>query len=150
MEFNDYISEFINHDIFNELKKYIAHGSTTIYSHTLNVAYLSYQYAIAHSKKNYDIRSLIRGAMMHDMYLYDWHNKNHKRPHGFFHARIAYENAKKYFEINKIEENIIKSHMFPLTLFKFPKYKEAWLVQKMDKKATFKEMKNKKIDYCLI
>ena len=150
MEFDEIISEFINNENYKELQRYVAHGKTTIFSHCINVAYLCYKYAINHQKKEYDIKSLVRGAMMHDMYFYDWHKKNHKRPHGFFHSKIAYNNALKYYEINKIEKNIIISHMFPLTIFKIPKYKEAWLVQKMDKKATFIERKNKHTNYCLI
>ena len=149
MEFSDYLEEFINNDKYNELSNYIAHGKTTLLNHSINVSYLCYNYSISKPKKKYDVKSLIRGSLLHDFYLYDWHDKNHKRPHGFHHPKIAYLNAIKYFEINKIEENIIKSHMFPLTLFIIPKYKESWLVQKMDKRATFLEMKHKDINFCL-
>ncbi|MCR5350286.1 MAG: HD domain-containing protein [Acholeplasmatales bacterium] len=149
MEFKDYLEEFIKNEKYKELKKYISHGKTTLLNHSINVAYLAYSYAIKKKNKNYDIKSIVRGALLHDFYLYDWHDKNHKRPHGFFHPKAAYENAIKYFDVNKIEENIIKTHMFPLTLFKIPKYKESRLVQKMDKKATFMEIKNKKVNFSL-
>ena len=94
LEFDEIISEFINNENYKELQRYVAHGKTTIFSHCINVAYLCYKYAINHQKKEYDIKSLVRGAMMHDMYFYDWHKKNHKRPHGFFHSKIAYNNAR--------------------------------------------------------
>lgn len=149
MEFSELLNEFINNDKYKELSNYIAHGNTTLLNHSINVAYLCYQYSNKKIKKKYDIKSLIRGALLHDFYLYDWHDKNHKRPHGFFHPKIAYDNAIKYYDLNNIETNIIKSHMFPLTLFIIPKYRESWLVQKMDKKATYLEMKNKKINFCL-
>ena len=149
MEFSDYLKEFINNEKYKELANYIAHGKTTLLNHSINVSYLCYLYSIAKPKKKYDMNSLIRGSLLHDFYLYDWHNKDHKRPHGFHHPLIAYKNAIKYFDINKIEENIIKTHMFPLTLFRIPKYKESWLVQKMDKKATFLEMKHKNVNFCL-
>ena len=150
MEFEELTKEFLINKKFIELNKYIAHGSTSVFTHILNVSYLCYSYAMSHPNKGYDIKSLVRGAMMHDMYFYDWHNKDHKRPHGFHHPLIAYMNAKKYIEINKIEKNIIITHMFPLTLFKIPRYKEAWLVQKMDKKATMAEMKNKHTNFSLL
>ena len=147
MEFIYYLKEFITNDKYMELSNFMAHGSTTLLNHSINVSFLCYKHAI--KKNKYDISSLVRGALLHDFYLYDWHDKNHKRPHGFFHSSVSYNNSKKYFKINKTEENIIKSHMFPLTLFKIPKYKESWLVQKMDKKATFMEMKHKKDNICL-
>ena len=148
MEFSDYLIEFINNEKYNELNNYIAHGRSTLLSHSINVAYLSYLKAIKKPNK-YDIKSLVRGALLHDLYFYDWHKKGHGRLHGFYHPKKAYNNAIKYFQVNKKEENIIKSHMFPLTLFIIPKYRESWLVQRMDKKATFLEMKHKKINYCL-
>lgn len=148
MEFSDYLKEFINNEKYNELNNYIAHGKSTLLSHSINVAYLSYLKAIKKPNK-YDIKSLVRGALLHDLYFYDWHKKGHGRLHGFYHPKKAYNNAIKYFQVNKKEENIIKSHMFPLTLFIIPKYIESWLVQRMDKKATFLEMKHKKINYCL-
>ncbi len=89
---------------------------------------------------NYII-NLIQGAILHDFYLYDWHN-GRKRPeglHGFNHPKIAVKNAKKYFNINKQVENIIASHMFPLTITKIPKSKEAFIVSIADKICAIKE-----------
>ena len=43
---------------------------------------------------NVDKRSLIRGALLHDYFLYDWHDKNKPAKfHGFTHPKIAFENA---------------------------------------------------------
>lgn len=150
MEFEEITKEFLINKKFMELNKYIAHGNTSVFTHILNVSYLCYKYAVSHKNKKYDLKSLVRGAMMHDMYFYDWHNKDHKRPHGFHHSKVAYQNAKELFLINDIEKDIILKHMFPLTIFKIPRYKESWLVQKMDKKATLKEMKNKQINFSLL
>ncbi len=48
---------------------------------------------------------MIRGAMLHDFYLYDWHEKNHDW-HGFTHADRAVENAKKHLNIGEEDRNV--------------------------------------------
>ena len=53
------------------------------------------------------------------------------------HPKIAKQNAITYFGVNEKEQNIIESHMFPISNVA-PKSKEAWLVTLSDKLvATF-------------
>ena len=47
--------------------------------------------------------------------------------HGFKHPAIALENALKITALNRIEQDIIKKHMWPLTLCP-PRYIESWVV----------------------
>ena len=63
-----------------------------------------------------DRKSLVRGALLHDYFLYDWHEPvlAHKI-HGFTHPGIAWRNAERDFDMNPVEKNIIRRHMFPLT-----------------------------------
>ena len=49
------------------------------------------------------------------------------------HPKIASTNAKKHFNLNKKEINIIESHMFPLVVKIKPKYKESYVVAFADK-----------------
>ncbi len=96
------------------------------------MAYVSFSIA----KKfhiNCDYNSLIRGALLHDYFLYDWHvsDESHKW-HGFSHARMALLNASRDFELTPIEKDIIEKHMFPLNI-RLPKYKESYLVTIADK-----------------
>jgi len=115
-----------------ENKHYIQHGTTTLFTHCKNVAVLSVKIAkIFHIKV--DMQSLIRGSLLHDYYLYDWHDKN-ARPslHGFKHPAIALQNAMSIYTLNSIEQDIIKHHMFPLTPCP-PKTKEGWIVSISDK-----------------
>ena len=125
------------------LGKYIQHGKTSVYIHSRNVAYLSYLIAGFCEKNfnaqiNYDI--LIVGAMFHDFFLYDWH-ESEGRPnlHGFKHPKIASINAQKYYNINEETKEIIESHMWPLTITKFPKSLEAKIVCLADKLCSAKE-----------
>ena len=82
---------------------------------------------------------MIRGALLHDYFLYDWHipDKNH-RLHGFIHAKKALLNASRDFKLNDIEKNMIYTHMFPMNL-RIPKYKESIILCIADKIVAIKE-----------
>lgn len=111
---------------------FIQHGNTSVYEHSVKVAVLSC-YIASKLKMKVDYISLIRGALLHDYFLYDWHNrKEHEGWHGFRHPRKAWKNAKEDFELNRIEEDIILKHMFPLVPF-FPRYRESWIICIADK-----------------
>lgn len=128
----------LTHPEYQTLKTFVAHSDFSVYDHSLAVAVLSYNYARERNLK-VDYRSLIRGALLHDYYLYDWH-KSHKghRLHGFRHPSWSLHNAKIRYHLTPIECNIIRSHMWPLTFFHFPHYREAWIVSRMDhKEANF-------------
>lgn len=116
---------------------YFQHGTTTVYKHSRNVAYYSLLFAKFLERKfnirfNYD--SLIMGAFLHDMFLYDWHEKDasHKW-HGYKHPIVASNNAKKMCHANTEVTSIIESHMWPLTITKIPKTREAFVVCLIDK-----------------
>lgn len=134
------IQEIEKVDKVFEMKKYIQHATTTTFEHCYNVSYICYKLA---KEKGYkvNIDSLIRGAFLHDFYLYDWHEKSMThRLHGFFHPIVALKNAKTYFnDINLIEENMISSHMWPLTFRKIPKCREAFLLCMVDKYCSLLE-----------
>lgn len=136
--FDSIANEIINNEKFLEQKKYIQHGTTTVYDHVYSVAKEAYRMGL--KKKNIDLKSLIRGALLHDFFLYDWHIlEGRKRLHGYRHPRIALDNARKYFEINELEANIIRSHMWPLTFFHIPLSREAWIVNFADTKMGIRE-----------
>ena len=123
---------------------YFQHGTTTVYKHSRNVAFYSLyiaqklenRYGI---KFNYD--NLIVGAFLHDLFLYDWHENDptHKL-HGFTHPLTASINAKRMCNVDEEVVKIIKSHMWPLTLTRVPKSREAFLVCMADKIMATKEI----------
>jgi uncharacterized protein len=131
--FYDYIEELESVQEVHKMKNYVQHGKSSTYSHCKIVAYYSYCLAIKINLK-LDYASLVKGAFLHDFYLYDWHIKNDGHNlHAFTHPKKAVENASKNFQLNSKEINIIESHMWPLTINKIPKSKEAIIVCIVDK-----------------
>jgi len=141
-EYYETVQDILQHEEFLKLKNFYHHNSSA-FAHVNDVAYFSYRIC---KYFKLDYRSAARGALLHDFFLYDW--RNHDVPdlprekfHGLAHPRIALANAKKYFSINDIEEDIIKKHMWPLTLVP-PKYKESYIVSFADKYLSSMEFIN--------
>jgi HD superfamily phosphodiesterase len=141
-EYYETIQDIHGHEEFIKLKDYFHHNSS-IYEHVQEVAYLSYRIC---KFLKLDHRSATRGAILHDFFLYDWRDHDEpdlhrKKFHGVEHPLIALANAKKHFSVNEIEEDIIKKHMWPLTIVP-PKYKESFIVSFIDKYISSKEFIN--------
>ena len=115
-----------------ESGQFMQHGSTSVLEHSIIVAYVSYRVALK-LKLPVKHRELIRGALLHDYFLYDWHEKDKShRLHGFRHPFTALRNAERDVKLTAIERDIIKKHMFPLTLIP-PRHIESLLVCLVDK-----------------
>lgn len=113
-------------------RRIMQHGQTSCFAHSVAVAYVSLLLA-RRLHLHLDERSLVRGALLHDYFLYDWHvpDASH-RLHGFRHARRALENARQEFDLNPVEMDVILKHMFPLNLTP-PAYRESAVVCCADK-----------------
>ncbi len=113
-------------------KKCIQHGSFSVYDHSLFVTSM----CLRISRKlriRVNEKAMIRGALLHDYFLYDWHEPTKaNRIHGFTHPVIALRNAEKVFHLGKIEKNMIRRHMFPLTPIP-PRYRESVILCVADK-----------------
>jgi len=119
------------------LKTFVQHGETTVFEHCLSVA--KFSLLMAHFlertlKIGIDKDSLVRGALLHDYFLYDWHDKTvpGRRVHGFTHPGTAMRNAERDFGLNDLERDIISKHMFPVTPFP-PMHRESIIVNLADK-----------------
>ncbi len=113
-------------------RQFMQHGEFSIFEHSVSVACLCLMIATyLHIRVNR--RALVRGALLHDYFLYDWHvpDKSH-RLHGFTHAGRALRNASRDFRLGYIEQNMIRTHMFPLNLTP-PKYRESVIICIADK-----------------
>ncbi len=139
-EIEKYAADILESEHFRMTRNHIQHGTMTVYEHCMSVAKTSLWIRDKLGIVCND-RDLVRGALLHDYFLYDWHigeAKNPLRLHGFFHPGIALKNAKRDFQITERQENIIYRHMWPLTILP-PTCREAWLVTCADKFCSLME-----------
>lgn len=132
LEFEKIVEEIIRHKKVRQMKKFPHHCDTSCFQHSLNVSF--YCYLIC-KKLKWDYVSAARAGMLHDLFLYDWrkhYKKTGDRFHAMTHPDVALRNAKQYFRINRKEEDIIRKHMWPLTII-LPKYKETYVIIFVDK-----------------
>ena len=123
---------------FAQSQGFIQHGSTSVYAHSLAVAYFSLWLA-ERMKVRCHRRDLMKGALLHDYFLYDWHKPDPShRLHGFTHPGQACKNAVRDYQVNPRIQNIISRHMFPLVPVP-PTCREAWIVCLADKTCALAE-----------
>lgn len=133
-------SDILHSENFQKTRHHIQHGTMPVYRHCLDVARQSIQINKALGLGCSE-RDLIRGALLHDYFLYDWHDKNrenYQKLHGFYHPGIALKNARKEYHLTRREEDIIKKHMWPLTVVP-PLCRETWVVTAADKYCSLLE-----------
>ena len=134
-QFRHCIEDLLQSKDVLSMNQYIQHNSVTCLEHCIHVSYISYRICKA---LRLDYRSAARGGLLHDLFLYDWHNHNQEGWHGFRHAKIALENATRLFLLNEIEKDIIEKHMWPLNR-KMPRFSETAVVVFVDKYCAVKE-----------
>jgi uncharacterized protein len=125
-KFKDVTKDILTNEQFLKLKNEMHHG-TTRYDHSVRVGKIMF-YATRNS--NYT-----RAALMHDFFFGDSTAE---------HPYKAIENAKRITELNDLQENMIASHMFPIT--KTPVlYFGGWILVIIDKLvATYEIGRNSK------
>lgn len=143
-EFTFLIEDIICSEEFQNMKSWRHHIRGSVYEHSIKVAYLCYK----HHKRfqmAMDIKEFVRGAVLHDYYLYDLHDgKEEHKYHWFKHPKEALKNAMdKYPDLTDIQQEMISRHMFPLTL-KPPKTAAAWAVCFYDKVAAVSDCLGKR------
>ena len=135
-DFNSLISDIINNKKFNKLDKELHHGITR-YAHSMRVAKWTYMICKLFNMKNKD--NTTRAALLHDFYTDKDLEGNSSVKRLGLHPNMALENSIKYYKLDDIQKDIIKTHMFPCN-FDIPKYKESWLVSGVDKLVSTYEM----------
>ena len=136
LEYKNIVADLLKNDMVKEMKLYNHHYTSTCYSHSLEVSY--YSFCIA-KKLHLDYTAVARAGLLHDLFLYDWKtDKNHGKLHGIYHPQKALKNAMKIYNLSKKEQDIIKKHMWPLTL-SLPRYPESYVVTFVDKYSAIQE-----------
>ena len=130
----EYGKDILKSENFRKMKEFKQHGDVSVLSHSLRVAERSLKFTETMAKFHIycDEEAVVRGALLHDYFLYDWHEKSAiHNLHGFRHAGTALKNADKEYDLTPKERDIIEKHMFPLNI-KPPCCREAWIVNLAD------------------
>ena len=129
-EFVELTRELLDSEQVRMMGRWKHHGPVTTLDHSLFVAFSTYRIA---RRLRLDVRAAVRGALLHDLYLYDSHDKSaHPGNQCFDHPRFAARNASALTPLTPKERNIILSHMWPLATH-LPRSREAWVVSLADK-----------------
>lgn len=124
------VGELIDTPEIQHLKQYTQHHYGTRYDHVIAVSYLSYRMALY---MGLDATSVARAGILHDYYYYDWHDEGMSMSkHALVHPQVALTNAKQLTSVNKLEEEIILTHMYPAGGGPKPTHMAAWLVDAVD------------------
>lgn len=136
-EYMTIMADIIKNEIVQKMKQYRQHFNVNCFDHCLFVSYNTY---LICKKLHLDYISAARAGMLHDLFLYDWRKRENGRKgyHAFTHGKTALENAMKVTSLNDKEKDIIKKHMWPVTL-QLPKYKETFIIIYVDKYFAFAE-----------
>lgn len=140
MKHYDILRSLLEHPQIQRMKEYGQHRNTDTYCHCCHVTLKSIR-IVRSMSITADMESLVRGAMLHDFYLYDIKEKGLTAwQHGHRHPETALRNAEELFELNWKEKNIIRSHMWPLHITHMPMCREALIVNVADKWCALEEM----------
>lgn len=138
--FESEMNALLNNPEIRRMSEFRMHRGKSTLHHVVAVAKTSFRLA---DRLGLDIdeKALARGAILHDFYLYTFFDTDISGfRHGISHPETALRNARKITTLTEKEENIIRSHMWPLTPFHPPRSKEAFLVMLADKYCAAKEM----------
>jgi len=116
------------------------HFHVTCYEHSVFVSYVAFRLA---RRFGADYRAAARAGLLHDLYLYDPHDRScYEGNQCFAHPKAALKNALELCsDLSPAEENSILAHMWPLAAH-MPKCKVAFIVSLSDKLCATLEVCN--------
>ena len=139
-EFEILIKDIENNNNFKELDNEFHHGISR-YGHSYRVAKGVYKIT---KKLRMNYEEATRAALMHDFYFDYQLEDNTPMKNLVAHQNMAVLNASKYYELSKLQKNMIESHMFPLSKV-LPKYKESICLTIVDKAVAIYEQQRYKV-----
>lgn len=151
-EMQQYAGDILAHPSFQQLRAFEHHGvNNSVYDHSVAVAEAACGLAHLMCLSESETASVVRAALLHDFFGYDWHGERFRRylshfsgirrithMHGFIHGHIAADRARHMFGLSARECEAIARHMFPLAAM--PRTRIAWIVTLADKAVASKEM----------
>ena len=136
LEFSRIVEKILENKEFGKTKEMEHHGVNR-FDHSVKVAYYSYKVA---KTLGLDYEQTARGGLLHDFFFSsEERTGKDKFISTFVHPKEALETAKEHFDLSAKEEDMIKSHMFPINPA-VPRYMESWIVSGVDKVVAVDEL----------
>lgn len=122
------------------MKQYPHHGMINTHFHSVYVSYQVYKCCVFWRIQALKTQDIVRAALLHDLYLYDWHLEKHEKKHAWYHPQAAVRNIEKYrlVVLNDMQREMILSHMFPLSAP--PHSLGGWMLTLVDKYCAYREL----------
>lgn len=151
-EIQQLAGHILEHPRFQQLRLFEHHGpGNSVYDHSVAVAEAACAIARRMRLSGDETASVIRAALLHDFFGYDWRGDRFRRylhrysgirrllrMHAFVHGQIAATRARCTFGLSDAECDAIARHMFPLAAM--PRTRIAWIITLADKAVASREM----------
>lgn len=125
--------DLLSDKLVDSMKQYHHHKNINTHFHSVYVSYNVMKMCSALNEKR--IKEIVRAALLHDFYLYEWYTEKHDEYHIWYHPKQAVKNIESHFgKLSPLQKNMILSHMFP-TCVELPKSRGAWLLTIADKRC---------------
>ena len=134
-EYKNTMSELLANNKLKLLDEYKQHYKCTRLKHSINVSY--YSFYIAKLFK-LDYISAAKAGLLHDLYFHKKASFKENIKMLRQHPKEALKNALEICDLNDKECDIIRRHMWLITL-KPPKYREGYIVTFVDKYCAARE-----------
>ena len=134
----DCVSDILADEAVRSMDAFPQHRTGfSCYRHCIWVSQISFRLCGA---LGWNAREAARGALLHDLYLYNWMDRGLPGlwRHLLDHPAQALENAKARFPLTDREADIIRSHMFPISTVRHH-YRESVIVELSDKFCALSE-----------
>ena len=117
-EIQQLAGDILNHPKFQQLRGFQHHGAdNSVYDHSVAVAGAAYAIARRMRLSGDETASVLRAALLHDFFGYDWHDERFRRylrrysgikrvmrMHAFVHGHIAAGRARQVWIGRKLPE----------------------------------------------
>ena len=130
-EFIELTGDLLRNENVKLMKTFNHHGRINTHFHSVYVSYSVLK--MSNALKVNNKKEIVRAALLHDFYLYDWHIEKHEEKHAWYHPKAAVANIEKIFgDLNDMQRDMILRHMFPLSL-QPPNSVGGWILTLCDK-----------------
>ncbi|MCR5523567.1 MAG: HD domain-containing protein [Clostridia bacterium] len=131
LKFVEYTKDLLNDEDVKRMKTFHHHREITTHYHSVYVTYTVLRLCERFKPENE--KQIIRAALLHDFYLYEWYTEKHDENHIWYHPVQSVKNIESHFgNMSPMQRNMVMAHMFPLCR-EMPRSVGAWFLTIADK-----------------